>query len=102
MQTLHCKGGYGSDESSNECPPIHGRDVRRAITAGLRLRGIDVVTAQEDGASELPDPELLDRATALSGLLFTQDDDLLHVRMAAQACGASWKQAPSLQRGGDI
>lgn len=51
--------------------------VRRAVTNGLRLRGVDVLTAQEDGARELDDPALLDRATALGRVLFTQDDDLL-------------------------
>lgn len=51
--------------------------VPRAITAGLRLRGVDVVTAYEDGASQLDDPALLDRATSLGRVLFTQDDDLL-------------------------
>jgi hypothetical protein len=44
---------------------------------GLQLRGVDVLTAHEDGTSELPDPELLDRATELERVLFTQDDDLL-------------------------
>lgn len=51
--------------------------VPRAITNGLRLRGVDVVTAQEDGSAELDDPPLLDRATELSRPLYTQDDDLL-------------------------
>ena len=51
--------------------------VRRAVTNGLRLRGVDVLTAQEDGARELDDPALLDRAAALGRILFTQDDDLL-------------------------
>ena len=51
--------------------------IRRAVTNGLRLRGVDVLTAQEDGAGELDDPALLDRATALGRILFTQDDDLL-------------------------
>jgi predicted nuclease of predicted toxin-antitoxin system len=51
--------------------------VRRAVTNGLRLRGVDVLTAQEDGARELSDPDILDRATALGRVLFTQDDDLL-------------------------
>jgi predicted nuclease of predicted toxin-antitoxin system len=51
--------------------------VDRAITAGLRRRGVDVLTAAEDGASTLADPVLLDRATALGYVLFTQDDDLL-------------------------
>ena len=30
--------------------------VRRAVTAGLRLRGVDVLTAQEDGNRELLRP----------------------------------------------
>jgi hypothetical protein len=51
--------------------------VPRVITNGLRLRGVDVLTAQEDGAGELPDPQLLDRASELGRVLFTQDDDLL-------------------------
>ena len=51
--------------------------VPRAITNGLRLRGIDVITAAENGGSELQDPALLERATELGRILFTQDDDLL-------------------------
>jgi Domain of unknown function (DUF5615) len=51
--------------------------VPRAITNGLRLRGVDVLTAREDGASELRDPALLERASELGRVLFTQDDDLL-------------------------
>lgn len=51
--------------------------VPKAITTGLRVRGVDVVTAYEDGAAAFSDPELLDRATALGRVLFTQDDDLL-------------------------
>jgi uncharacterized protein with PIN domain len=51
--------------------------VRRAVTLGLRLRGVDVLSAQEDGAERLDDPRLLTRATELGRVLFTQDDDLL-------------------------
>ena len=51
--------------------------VPRAITVGLRLCGIDVLTAYEDGASELADAALLDRASELGRVLFTRDDDLL-------------------------
>src|SRR5262245_26683410 len=51
--------------------------VRRAVTLGLRLRGVDVVTAQEDQAAHLSDADLLSRATLLGRLIFTQDDDLL-------------------------
>jgi len=51
--------------------------VPRAITVGLRQRGVDVLTAFEDGAHELLDPDLLDRAGVLGRVLFTRDDDLL-------------------------
>lgn len=51
--------------------------VPRAITDGLRLRGIDVLSAWEDGAHKLEDPALLDRASELNRVLFSQDDDLL-------------------------
>jgi predicted nuclease of predicted toxin-antitoxin system len=51
--------------------------VPRAITIGLRMRGIDVITAFEDDAAEMTDSELLDRAGKIGRVLFTQDDDLL-------------------------
>src|SRR5215210_4576799 len=61
--------------------------VPRAITVGLRLRGVDVLTAYEDGTSDLADPELLDRASALSRALFSQDDDLLAEAARRQEAG---------------
>ena len=51
--------------------------VPRAITAGLRIRGVDVRTAYEDNAHEFEDPDLLTRATELERVLFSQDEDLL-------------------------
>ena len=51
--------------------------VPAAITRGLLLRGVDVLTAQIDGTTELEDPDLLDRATELERVLFSQDEDLL-------------------------
>jgi len=51
--------------------------VRRAVTAALRLRSIDVLTAQEDGSAELADDVLLKRATELGRVLVSQDEDLL-------------------------
>src|SRR5262245_55612606 len=48
-----------------------------AITAGLRKRGIDVRTAEEDGSATLEDDPLLARATSLGRILFSQDEDLL-------------------------
>lgn len=61
--------------------------VKAAITAGVRRRGIDAVTAQEDGATRLEDVPLLDRATALGRTLFGQDDDLLAIARAHQTQG---------------
>ena len=51
--------------------------VPAAITRGLLLRGVDVITAQLDGTSDLNDARLLDRATELGRVLVSQDDDLL-------------------------
>jgi Domain of unknown function (DUF5615) len=47
--------------------------VPRAIALQLRRRGVNVVTAIEDGSDELPDEELLERARTLGRVLFTQD-----------------------------
>ena len=51
--------------------------VRIEITQGLKRRGVDVVTAFEDGREEADDAILLDRATELGRVLFSQDSDLL-------------------------
>jgi uncharacterized protein with PIN domain len=61
--------------------------VRGAVTDGLRIRGVDVLTAQKDGASHLEDPKLLDRTTSLGRLLFTQDEDLLREAKRRQQTG---------------
>ena len=64
--------------------------VPRAVTVGLRLRGVDVITAQEDDASRLGDSDLLDRATSMSRTLFTQDDDLLGEAIKRQKIGVEF------------
>ena len=51
--------------------------VPLAITTELRLRGVNVLTAQEDGAAREKDPQLLNRASGLGRVLVTQDADLL-------------------------
>ena len=51
--------------------------VPAPIGKALRLRSVDVLTAQEDGAAELTDAALLDRSTALGRVLFTRDEDFL-------------------------
>ncbi len=53
--------------------------IPRAITNGLRLRGIDILTSQEDNTSQLSDDKLLERATLLNRVFFTFDSDLLHI-----------------------
>lgn len=52
-------------------------NVHGAITTELRLRGVDVLTVQEDDRTGLPDPLVLDRAMALGRVVFTQDSDFL-------------------------
>jgi hypothetical protein len=59
--------------------------IPKAITIGLRLRGVDVLTAQEDGTITLSDADLLNRATELGRILYSHDDDLLaeaHARLS--------------------
>ena len=63
--------------------------VPAAITRGLVLRGVDVLTAQLDGTTRLDDAALLDRATAIRRVLFSQDEDLL-------------TEATKRQRGGQL
>ena len=53
--------------------------VPRAITEQLRMRDVDVLTAQMDNATRLEDPPLLDRATQLGRILFSRDKDLLRI-----------------------
>ena len=61
-----------------------------AITADLRIRGVDVLTAQADAASRFEDPALLARATHLGRVLFSQDDDLLKLAATWQANGTTF------------
>lgn len=51
--------------------------VSSAITIGLRERGMDVVTAFEDGHGAADDELILARATSLGRILFTRDEDFL-------------------------
>jgi hypothetical protein len=51
--------------------------VPRSVTMALRLRTVDVLTAQEDGAAQFDDDRLLSRSTVLGRVLVSQDADLL-------------------------
>lgn len=64
--------------------------VHLAITDGRRLASVDVITAQEDGYARATDPDLLDRATALERVLFSQDEDLLAEAHYRQANGIAF------------
>ena len=64
--------------------------IKRAVTNGLRLRGVDVLTAQDDGTTELEDDLLLERATELNRVLFSQDDDLLREANKRQQKGENF------------
>ena len=54
------------------------------ITEQLRLRGVDVLTAQDDDTETLPDDELLERSTELERVIFTQD-------IRFKAMGEKWQ-----------
>ena len=51
--------------------------IPRAITIGLRLKGVDVLTVQDDNLSGEADVELIKRATYLKRVIVTHDSDLL-------------------------
>jgi len=61
--------------------------VPRAITLGLRLREVDVLTVQEDNRVGLADPLVLDRATELNRIVVSQDRDFLVEAQKRQAVG---------------
>lgn len=61
--------------------------VRGEVTEQLRLRGVDVLTAQEDGRDRTPDNELLRRAHELGRVLVTQDHRFRAMAEEWQATG---------------
>ena len=60
--------------------------VPMAITRQLQLRGVEVVTATEEGTNRLPDDALLERATGERRVIFTHD-----IRFKALA--ENWERA---------
>jgi hypothetical protein len=61
--------------------------VHDAITEALRTRGADVLTSQEDGTRRFEDSDLIDRATLLGRVLFSQDRDMLREGTTRQRLG---------------
>ena len=62
-------------------------NVPAAITTGLRIRSVDVITAYEDEHHMIDDSRLLDRATEVGRVLFTRDDDLVTEAVQRQRDG---------------
>ena len=64
--------------------------VPRPITVGLRIRGVNVLTAQEDQHRETDDDILVDRAGALGRVTFSFDADMLREATRRQQTGGSF------------
>jgi len=64
--------------------------IALAITNQLRRRGVNAITAQEDGTRRFSDPDLLDRASQLGRILVTHDKDLLVESSLRQRIGGGF------------
>jgi len=53
--------------------------IPAAITEGLRRRGVDALTVQEDSRESADDEAILHRAAELSRVIFTHDQDFLAI-----------------------
>ena len=61
--------------------------VPLAITRGLRSRGVDVRTVQDESREGHDDEAVLDHSSNLGRVLFTRDDDFLRIAAERQAAG---------------
>ena len=61
--------------------------VRGQIVRELRKRGVNVLTAVEDGREGSPDSAVLDRAGELGRLIYAEDDDFLSEAAGRQLTG---------------
>ncbi len=52
---------------------------KRAVKIGLRRREVDVLDAQEDGASAMDDEALFERVQSTGRVFFTDDRDFLRI-----------------------
>ena len=65
-------------------------NVDFAITTGLRERGVNILTVQEDSRGGISDPEVMARALELVRVVFTNDDDLLREATQHQENGTEF------------
>lgn len=76
-----------SDSDATRSAPLALRQRSHSacyLVVGPRLRGVDALTAQDDHASSLTDPMLLNRATSLGRVLFSFDTDLFKEALRRQ------------------
>ena len=64
--------------------------VPKAIAVGVMERGVDVLPADEDGRADWDDVLLLQRATELGRVIFTQDSDFLVSQRRGRRADASF------------
>jgi predicted nuclease of predicted toxin-antitoxin system len=69
------------------------------IVAGLRRRGVDVLTAGEEGLLSASDAQQMERATALGRALVTADQDFLVIVRDMHARGAPFPGVFFIQEG---
>ncbi len=62
-------------------------NFRRAIVRGLRERGLDIITAQDDHTDRLSDTALLTHITQLERAILTHDKDFLLIGQLWQEAG---------------
>jgi hypothetical protein len=65
-------------------------NVEQSIVAGLRLRGVDVLSVREDGMNGRIDLDILNRAKATERVVFTRDEDFLILASEWQSQGISF------------
>lgn len=71
-------------------PYYFDHHVPGPLAHGLRIRGVSVLTAEEDGNKALEDDLLLERATTLGRILVSNDKDFRRIAAQWRAMGKSF------------
>jgi predicted nuclease of predicted toxin-antitoxin system len=62
-------------------------NVQAAIVDGLRARGIDCLTCEDDGTTRADDADILQRATGLGRIVLSEDRDFLRIASSWMSSG---------------
>lgn len=65
-------------------------NVRGPIVKELRRQGVDVLTVVEDRRTGLDDPAVMDWATEIERLLYSEDEDMLRESQRRQTQGTAF------------